>query len=179
MSVKAAKSIIYKLESTTQILSSYNSELYRAVWISASYGSDQWHLSGTTTAFGTEADTLLILWKLKAAGPPLDQIDAIMQKSVQQLGNHFTEHGAGFTGRSLPASKSRRSFNPQSRDSAAGSSRSTCCSASAQPLCWWDGQPGPASPPGCSDEKLRERPKALMKITTCKPAPWESGTRSS
>lgn len=136
MSVKAAKSIIYKLESTTQILSSYNSELYRAVWISASYGSDQWHLSGTTTAFGTEADTLLILWKLKAAGPPLDQIDAIMQKSVQQLGNHFTEHGAGFTGRSLPASKSRRSFNPQSRDSAAGSSQSTCCSASAQPLCY-------------------------------------------
>lgn len=142
MSGKAAKSIIYKLESTTQILSSYNSELYRALWISASYGCDQWHLSGTTTAFGTEADTLLILWKLKAAGPLLDQIDVITHKSVQQLGNHFIEHSAGFTGPSLPASKSRRSFNPQSRGSAAGSYRelaatgSTCCSTSAQPLCY-------------------------------------------
>jgi len=63
MSVKAAKNIIYKLESTTQILSSYNSELYRAVLISAGYRSNPRHLPDTTTVLGTEAGTLLVLCK--------------------------------------------------------------------------------------------------------------------
>lgn len=78
MSVKAAKSIIYKLKSITQILSSYNSKLYRAVLISAR--SDPKHLPDTTIVFGTETDTLLILCKFKAGGPPLE--DVTPQKSV-------------------------------------------------------------------------------------------------
>lgn len=80
MSVKAAKSIIYKLESTTQILNSHKAELYRAVLTSASYRSDPKHLPDTTTLFGTEADTLPMLCKFKAAGPPLE--DVTPQKSV-------------------------------------------------------------------------------------------------
>lgn len=134
MSVKAAKSIVYKLESTTQILSSYNSELCRAVLISDSYRSDPRHLPDKTTVFGIEGDTWLILCKFKSAGPPLE--DVTLQKSVGQLGSHFKEYSTGFTGPSLPASQSRRSFNPQSKDSATGSKQSTCCSTSAEPLCW-------------------------------------------
>lgn len=125
-SVKAAKSIIYKLESPVQILSSYNSEFYSIVLISAGYRSDPRHLPDTTIVVGTEADTLLILCKFKAAGPPWG--DATLQQSVQQLkwGGHLKESSACFTGPSLPASISR-SFNPQSKDGTTGSKQSTCC----------------------------------------------------
>lgn len=69
VSVKAAKSTIYKLEPTTQNLSSHSLELFRAVLTSPSYRSDPRHSPDTTTVFATEADSLLILCKFRAAGP--------------------------------------------------------------------------------------------------------------
>lgn len=38
-----------------------------------------------------------------------------------------------------------------------------------------DGQAGPASVPACSEEELRERPKAGVIIKTCTLASWELG----
>lgn len=42
-----------------------------------------------------------------------------------------------------------------------------------------DGQAGPASVPGYSEEELRERPKAVVIIMTCTPASWELGAWST
>lgn len=131
MSVKAAKSIIYKLESAAQILSSFNSELCRAVCISPGYRSDQQYISDTTTAIGREADILLILQKLKAAGPPLEQTDVILHEYIQKLGNLFKEQSTDFTALVLICQSQREEIlSPTEQRQCSG--QSTCCSSSAQ-----------------------------------------------
>lgn len=159
MSVKAAKSIIYKLESTTQILSSYNSELCRTVLTSASYRSDQ-------GIYLIKPQSLVQKQILCSFCASLNQQVLKNTALVLQVLVHLSHRAED-----LLIHKARTVQLAANRAPVAAPRLSPCAGR--------DGQAGPTSVPGCSEEELRERPKAVGTIVTCMPASCKLGAQST